>query len=130
MAISIDLFTSLANLYKSDSDSDLIDIESLPMPHKLKVAVRRKLEQEEDRVVEEYASSIIEILSAKKAHISSLVASVRKLRADERDILASIKEMEDLEKTALETNDWIPLISKLRLNVTGGAVLSPFHVSV
>lgn len=130
MAIPLDLFMSLANMYKSESDNDLVDIESLPMPHKLKEAVKRKLEQEENRIIEDCASSIIEIIAAKKARVSNLVASVRKLRAEERNILASIKEMEEMEKAALETNDWIPLIIKLRLNVSGGPINPTFHVNV
>lgn len=116
MSINLDLLMSLAQLSRDDSDRDLLDIESIPMPHKLKEAVKRKKEQQEDKIIEDCAESIIEILSARKKHTNKLVTSIRKLRSDERSLLATIKKLEELEKTAIETNDWIPLIGALGLN--------------
>ncbi len=116
MNVSLRLLKNLARTCSEDTD-DLEGIEPTVSTLEIKQAVKKKQDLLAKQTIDEYAQMIIDLLALKNAQVSSYVHSIREKMEEKSILLASIKELDHLEMSAMEDNNWLPLALMLGVKI-------------
>jgi len=99
---------ALAGAGVQDEFSDLQGI-----PDELKDALTEEVATEKRQKYARMAKTLLEILRASDEKKKSLVEQLRAVRAQERDLLAKIGDLQEATNAAKETSNYLPLILML-----------------
>lgn len=99
---------ALAGAGVQDEFSDLQGI-----PDELKTALAEQVATEKRDKYARMAKTLLEILRASDEKKKSLVEQLRAVRAQERDLLAKIGDLQEATDAAKETSNYLPLILML-----------------